>query len=63
MFKKFFAVVLFAAALLATPIAAVAIDPIPECFPCLAAAIDPIPECFPCLAEIDPIPECFPCHA
>lgn len=62
MFKKFFAVVLFASALVAMPVAAASISPIPECFPCLVE-ISPIPECFPCIAEISPIPECFPCIA
>ena len=49
MFKKFFAVALFATAIFAAPLTSKSIDPIPDCFPCDASvAIDPIPDCFPC---------------
>jgi hypothetical protein len=64
MFKKFFAVVLFATAIFAAPLTYKSIDPIPNCYPCeVAVAIDPIPNCYPCevAVVIDPIPNCYPC--
>ncbi len=49
MFKKFFAIVLFATAMIAAPLTSKSIDPIPDCYPCDASvSIDPIPDCYPC---------------